>query len=131
MTVPRFPLVIAIASAFLLAIADASWAQSEGRLTGVVRDVTGAGIPGVTATATNQTTRASQTTTTDSSGNYAFTLPAAAYSVTATLVGFRTVTQTIEIGSRASRQLDLSLQPALSEAVTGTAPKREDTLPAA
>ena len=128
MTRPRLPFVIAFASATLLCFATTpARAQAEGRLTGLVRDITGAGIPGVTATATNQSTRASQTTTTDSGGNYAFTLPAGVYSVSATLVGFRTVTQTIEIGAGA-RQLDLSLQPALSEVVTVTATKREETV---
>ena len=129
MTLPRLPFVISIAWLFLISIAGGSaWAQADGRLTGVIRDVTGAGLPGVTATATNQTTRASQMTTTDNSGNYSFTLPAGAYSVTATLVGFRTVTQTIEMGSGGSRQLDLSLQPALSEVITVTATKREETV---
>src|SRR6267142_1729356 len=129
MTGTRLPFVIALASVSLLCLSTASArAQTDGRLTGVVRDVTGAGLPGVTATATNQTTRASQTTTTDSSGNYAFTLPAGAYTVSATLVGFRTATLAVEIGGGGSRQLDLSLQPALSEVVTVTATKREETL---
>ena len=128
MTTPRLPFIIAFASVALLSVATAPALAQEGRLTGVVRDVTGAGLPGVSATATNQATRATQTTTTDSTGNYAFTLPPGAYSVTATLVGFRTVTQTIEIGGGAPRQLDLSLQPALSEVVTVTATKREETV---
>src|SRR6267142_320519 len=129
MTGTRLPFVIALASVSLLCLSTASArAQTDGRLTGVVRDVTGAGLQGVTATATNQTTRASQTTTTDSSGNYAFTLPAGAYTVSATLVGFRTATLAVEIGGGGSRQLDLSLQPALSEVVTVTATKREETL---
>src|SRR5882762_1791654 len=129
MTGTRFPFVIALASVSLLCLSTASArAQTDGRLTGVVRDVTGAGLPGVTATATNQTTRASQTTTTDGGGNYAFTLPAGAYTVSATLVGFRTATLAVEVGSGGSRQLDLSLQPALSEVVTVTATKREETL---
>ena len=128
MTLPRLPFIIAFASVVLLSVATAPARAQDGRLTGVVRDVTGAGLPGVSATATNQATRATQTTTTDSSGNYSFTLPPGAYSVTATLVGFRTVTQTIEIGGGAARQLDLSLQPALSEVITVTATKREETV---
>src|SRR6185369_12836020 len=54
--------------------------------------------------------------------------PAGAYAVTATLVGFRTVTQTVAVASGASRQFDMSLQPALSEVVTVTATKREEAL---
>jgi iron complex outermembrane receptor protein len=128
MTLPRLPFIIAFVPVVLLSVATAPALAQEGRLTGVVRDVTGAGLPGVSATATNQATRATQTTTTDSAGNYSFTLPPGAYSVTATLVGFRTVTQTVEIGGGAARQLDLSLQPALSEVITVTATKREETV---
>jgi iron complex outermembrane recepter protein len=128
MTLARLPFIIAFVPVVLLSVATAPARAQEGRLTGVVRDVTGAGLPGVSATATNQATRAAQTTTTDSAGNYSFTLPPGAYSVTATLVGFRTVTQTVEIGGGAARQLDLSLQPALSEVITVTATKREETV---
>ena len=40
-----------------LTLSQPAWAQSEGRITGVVRDATGAVIPGATVTATNQTTK--------------------------------------------------------------------------
>ena len=52
-----------------------AWAQAPGeRISGVVRDALGGGIPGVTITATNQATNASQTTTTGNDGSYSLAL---------------------------------------------------------
>jgi iron complex outermembrane recepter protein len=102
--------------------------QGQGKVGGVVRDTTGTGIPGVLITATNQATNAAQTTTTANDGSYSLALTPGAYSVTTSPRGFRRVTQVVQIASGASSQLDFSLEVALSEEVTVTALKREETI---
>jgi iron complex outermembrane receptor protein len=103
-------------------------AQPDARITGVVRDATGAGIPGATVTAVNQSTKDSRSATTVADGSYALSVPSGSYTVTVSFAGFRRVTQTVEIGPGASRQLDVSLDALLTEEVTVTATKREQTL---
>ena len=117
-----------IAWALVLLTCAPAWAQPTGTLTGTVRDATGVGIPGVVITATNQATNASQTTTTGSGGTYSLSLATGVYTVATTVDGFRRATQTIEIQAGASRQADFSLQASLSEEITVTAMKREETV---
>ena len=50
------------------------------------------------------------------------------YAVTITLPGFRRVTHTVDITAGGSRQLDATLAAVLTEEVTVTATKREQTL---
>jgi iron complex outermembrane receptor protein len=121
-------LTLIVLAGFCLIISSPAWAQADGRITGVVRDATGGAIPGVTVTATNQSTNASETTTTGGDGSYSLSLSPGTYSVTATLVGFRRVAQVVDVASGAPRQLDVSLEPALSEEITVTATKREEML---
>ena len=101
---------------------------TQGRITGVVRDATAAPVPGVAVTATNETTKVSQTTTTGSNGAYALPLAPGAYLVTATMPGFRTEAKNVEVKSGDSKQVDLTLEAALSQEVTVTATKREQTV---
>src|SRR5918996_3189772 len=107
---------------------SAASGQTAGKVTGLVRDATGGGIPGVAIVATHQATTASQNTVTASDGTYAFTLPPGTYTVTATVQGFRRVAQTIEVAADATRQLDFSLEAALTEEVTVTSMKRESAM---
>ena len=94
-----------------------------------MRDALGAGIPGVTVTATNQATNASQTTTTGNDGSYSFALGPGAYSVTAALSGFRRGHTDGRRRRPARRGRSISRwTPALSEEVTVTAMKRESTV---
>jgi outer membrane receptor protein involved in Fe transport len=107
----------------------AAWAQSqEGTLTGFVRDVTGAGLPGAIVTVTSQTTRTSRTATTGGDGSYSLSLAPGPYDVTASVPGFRKTSQTIEVAAGASKQLDFSLDAALAEEITVTSLKREQVL---
>ena len=120
---------LGISVALVVLAGPLAWAQApNGMVRGVVRDGTGTAVPAVTITATNQATNASQTATTASDGSYSLSLPLGAYRVVATLPGFRRVTQAVDVASGASIQLDFSLDVALSEAVTVTATKREETL---
>jgi iron complex outermembrane receptor protein len=122
------PVAIAFALAALMWRAPA-WAQGpEGRISGVVRDSTGIGIPAVTVTVTNQATNLSRTTTTITDGSYSLSVPPGPYSVTASLLGFRPVTQVVAAAGVGSGQVDFSLEPSLAEEITVTATKREETL---
>ena len=125
--ISRFPPAIAVALSLLI-ISTPAWAQSEGKLTGVVHDATNAGIPGATVAATSQSTKDDRTATTSADGSYSLSLPPGTYTVTITLPGFRRVTQTVDITAGGSRQLDATLEAALTEEVTVTATKREQTL---
>jgi 5-hydroxyisourate hydrolase-like protein (transthyretin family) len=60
------------------------FAQTSGRLQGTVRSASGAPAAGVTVVATNQVTRATKQTRTESDGRYSFQLPAGAYRLTTT-----------------------------------------------
>jgi hypothetical protein len=62
----RLPFVVTVVLVPLIGGAAAS-AQPQGRIIGIVRDATGAGIQGVTVTATNQATGDSHTASTTSS----------------------------------------------------------------
>ena len=81
----------------------------EGKITGVIRDGSGAAIPGVTVTTTNQATKATQTATTGSDGSYSLSVPPGAYSVAATLQGFRKDTQVIEVAAGSLKAVDFAL----------------------
>jgi len=105
-----------------------AWAQPDSRITGVVRDATGAGIPGATVIATNQTTKGSTTATTGNDGSYSVSVTSGPYSVAASVTGFRRTVQDVEITSGASKQVDFSLETQLTEEITVTATKREQTL---
>jgi iron complex outermembrane receptor protein len=107
---------------------DSAWAQTEGKIGGTVRDSSGAAVPGATVTATNATTKESRTATTANDGTFALTLPPATYVVIVSAPDFRRVAQTVTVEAGASRQLDVSLEPQLSEEITVTASKREQTL---
>ena len=124
----RRSVVIAIALVALAYAVPARAQAQQGRITGIVRDATGIPVPGVAVTATNQTTKASQTTATGNDGSYSFSLAPGGYTVTATLSGFRNAAQNVEVTAGASKQIDLSLEPALAQEVTVTATKREQTV---
>jgi iron complex outermembrane receptor protein len=111
----------------LFASAPAS-AQSDGKITGVVRDSTSAALPGATVAATNQATKDYKTATTGADGSYSLALPPGSYTVAVTLPGFRRVTHSVDVTAGGSRTLDVVLEASLSEEITVTATKREQTL---
>ncbi len=127
MILGRQPLVIAVPLVALLLGASAS-AQAQGKVSGVVKDTTGGVIPGVTITATNQATKASQTATTGNDGSYSFSLSPGSYSVTANLLGFRRTTQAVDVAAGGAQQLDFSLELSISEEIIVSSMKRDETI---
>jgi hypothetical protein len=89
----------------------ASAQEITATITGVVRDESGAMLPGVTVTAANQQTNLSRETVTDVDGGYVLSyLPVGTYDVTFTLQGFRTLTsRAIELHVNDRRQVDATL----------------------
>src|SRR5262245_59317504 len=88
------------ASIFVLLTASSLFAQNA-QLGGIVTDPSTALIPGVTITATNTDTGVVTTTITNESGAYSFPSlqPGRAYSVSASLPGFKTTAFTdVDLG---------------------------------
>ena len=122
-------LPVSIALALLaLGPANTAWAQPEGRITGIVRDSSGAGIPGATVTVTNQSTKGSTTATTGNDGSFAIAVAPGSYIVVVEAPDFRRLSQVVTVEPGAAKQVDVSLEPQLSEEITVTASKREQTL---
>ena len=87
-------------------------------------DATGATLPGVTLTATNDATGFNRTVVTDADGTYKFlSLPPGIYTVLSDLAGFGTVTtKNVEVNVATERSLNVSLKPAaVKEQITVTA----------
>jgi hypothetical protein len=98
--------------------------SAGGDISGVVRDTTGAVLPGVTLVLTNVETGIERTSVTNATGRYRIpSVPAGAYKLTVSLDGFATVQRsglTLEVGQVMT--LDVALPPAgVSQEVTVTA----------
>ena len=123
----RHPLPLMLMFAVLIFSAGLR-AQSDGQITGVVRDASGLVLPGATVTATNQATKASRNATTASDGSFTLSLPPGSYNVTVSVPGFQPAAQVIEVSAGASIKLDVTVHPTLAEEVIVTATKREQTI---
>jgi iron complex outermembrane receptor protein len=100
-----------------------------GRISGVVRDASGAPVRGATLTFLNQATKATQTVTSSADGSYALNLAPGVYSVTVAIKGFGRQTQKdLKLETGAALTADFSLQAKREEEVTVTAMKREETV---
>src|SRR6266568_9279436 len=109
----------------LLAVALNLFGQGfQGGLRGSVGDASGALLPGVEFTLTNEATSLSRTTVTNDSGEYSFAaLDPGSYRLNASLTGFRVIDLTgIRVGTQQFVTLDLKLEVgALAEAISVTA----------
>jgi hypothetical protein len=116
-----FPAVLA----WLLMVVPCG-AQTLGTITGVVRDASGAVIPGATVTVVNAGTNATRESQSNETGSYSFpALPPGNYTVKAELQGFRTVQHPAELHVEQTLRVDFALEIAtLAETaeVTGVAP---------
>ena len=105
------------------AYAQGGGASSTGTIQGRVTDPQGAGLAGVTVTATSPSAMGAQTTATTETGNYRFpALPPGTYSVAYELSGFTLVKREgiqITLGFTANVNVELALAP-LHETVTVT-----------
>ncbi|MEA2568163.1 MAG: hypothetical protein QOI24_164 [Acidobacteriota bacterium] len=109
----------------MLLLSTALFAQSgSGSLSGRVLDETGAALPGVTVTATNDATGSTRTDVTSADGSYHFgSIPIGTYTVVADLSGFAVVTTknvVVNVATETNRNISLK-QAAVKEAITVTA----------
>jgi Carboxypeptidase regulatory-like domain len=80
-------------------------------LTGIVSDESGAPIPGITVTATNQGTNIAYTGVTNQAGNYIITsVPIGAYVIAAEVQGFKRVQSTITVSAAQTARVDFKLE---------------------
>jgi iron complex outermembrane receptor protein len=121
-TVFRILCSMLVALACLGAAATAAAQDTTATIRGVIRDVTGAIVPGVTVTAVPQNGGAGATTQSDFQGRYTLTgLPPGAYAVQATLPGFDPATVTVAAGAGGTAAADLVIAPsAFLESITVT-----------
>jgi hypothetical protein len=115
-----------VVAAFILvaAVAATSWAQiTSATLSGTIKDQTGGILPGVDIVARNVDTGQSRTLVTNAEGAYTITgLPPGKYEVRASLQGFGTVAETIQLTVAQQAGLNLTLKVgATQENVTVTA----------
>ena len=115
---------LAFSALLALVAATSALAQSQavnGNIEGIVRDSTGASLPGVSVTATNMDTGLSRTSITNDEGVYrAVLLPLGRYKVKAELQGFKTFEQqgiTLSAGQTALINVELGVGN-VSETVT-------------
>ncbi len=115
-------IVVALAALYCGSSAKAQVSTAD--IVGTVSDNTGAMIGGATVSVTNLATHETKTSTTQSTGDYVFTLlPPSTYSITVTMAGFKTATVssvTIIAGDRYRSNLVLQIGQA-AEQVTVTA----------
>jgi iron complex outermembrane receptor protein len=124
---PAWPLVVALTLSALPALAQST--GSTGKISGTVRDASGAPVPGVTVTITNQATNATQTATSSADGAFALSLPPGVYTVTVSLKGFgRQAHKDLKLETGITLTSDFSLQTQREEEITVTAMKREETV---
>jgi hypothetical protein len=105
--------VLSLLVALLAFVAITGEAQElRGRIVGVVRDNSGAVLPGVTVTATSPALIQPQTTTSGPDGAYRFpALPSGVYTLTYELAGFQTVKrEDIRVSLNTTLTVDASLQ---------------------
>lgn len=122
-------ITLAVALTALVAGSPAHAQPGQGNVRGTVRDSSGAGIPGVAVTVTNQSTGAAATATSGADGSYSVSVGPGVYSAAAALRGFaRQSRKDLKVEAGLSATADFSLQAQREEEVTVTATKHEETL---
>jgi len=122
---PSLLLALPVALALVLLVVPPALAQSSGgQVTGVVRDASGAALPGATVSITNNA-GVTRVATSGSDGSYsAADVPPGVYTVTAELRGFgRATRRDVRVAAGATASVDLALESLAREevvTVTGT-----------
>jgi len=99
--------------------AVSSFAAETGSLSGVVRSADGSALPGVTVTVTGPLLPGGRSTVTDDGGAFSvIRLPPGEYEVTADLAGLGNVKRSALIALDRDTQLELSLDPSVSDEIT-------------
>jgi iron complex outermembrane recepter protein len=127
---PRMRILLVSAALVVLAALPALAQSSTGKINGTVRFAGGAPVGGAAVVITHQESGATRTVRTSPTGEYeAADLPAGTYTITTDVQGFR---RAIQRGRRldpgATVTVDISLELKVSEDVTVTAMKREETV---
>ena len=110
---PWVSLACSLLFALALGAGGASAQTVVGRVSGTVRDASGAVVPGANVTVTNAATNLVRTATTDADGFYTVTnLPVGTYVVAAESQGFKRAEQTgVALTADARLTVDISLEP--------------------
>ena len=116
----RFVILAMIFTAGLWLVAASMFAQtSGGNVVGKVVDDSGAGIPGVTVTLSG--IGAPQIFVTTMNGNYRFLNQSPGrYELSAELTGFSTLRRRVDVNVGANSEINFSMKPAVSDAITVT-----------
>ena len=123
----RNPLLMSVALTAVLYGAPAY--SQDARLTGVVRDTTGASVPGATVTVSNQATGASQVLTSGVDGGFSVSLPPGTYTVMVSLKGFgRQTRRDVKLDAGGTQRSEFALEAQREEEVTVTAMLREQSV---
>src|SRR5688572_28147449 len=123
---PAFPTILA--SILVLASTPAISAAQDARVAGTVRSAVGSPLASARVTVSNNLTRSTRTAVTDASGAYSVAgLTEGAYTVTASLFGYQSISRGDVQVPRAGA-VDFTLQPLPLQAVTVTATLREQEL---
>jgi hypothetical protein len=114
------PLLFIVAASLVAAASLASAQAVSGTLLGNVRDSTGAVLPGVSVTVTNEDTGLTRTAVTDANGEFTVpSVPTGTYTVTAELSGFKKLSRSnYRVGVDSRVRVDFVLDiGAMSETV--------------
>ncbi len=127
---PRVGTLMACVALITLLAAPTFAQPSTGRITGTVRDANGVPLAGAAVTITNQETGATRVVRTSETGGFeAADLPPGVYTVSTDVQGFLKVTRKDQrLYAVSPLNLDLTLELRMTEDVTVTAMKREETV---
>src|SRR5438067_7185664 len=118
-----------LAAATALLATTPAFAQSTGQVTGVVKDSTGAVLPGATVTVTGADGAKHEASTSPDGSYTVSSLPPGNYCGSAAHFSFLTVLQQSQaVAAGGTRTVDFTLETNLSEEITVTAMKRDDVV---
>jgi len=101
--------------------ASAQGQPDDGGIAGVVRDATGAAVPGATVTITNQRTKGSRTATSAADGTFSVAgLSPGLYTVSAQVGAFSGMRTDVRVNAAMTTDAELVLEPRVEELVTVT-----------